>query len=164
MYAWHSKTISTDILQVAVNKQQTEDIIDAMLLTLQHQYRRIQMVKDVYNTDDMKKYTAIVYRLGVEFLYEAVRYYSIGTLHRLAYVIKRPPSIQLTIKVGEIKATIEDMRKEMDILDGIRLKAIDQRLENVAESVDDIEKNVHCRWPTVVADVILLNIISIAST
>jgi deoxyribose-phosphate aldolase len=164
MYEWHSKVISTDILQVAVNKQQTEDVIDAMLLTLQHQYRRIQMVKDVYNTDDMKKYTAIVYRLGVEFLYEAVRYYSIGTIHRLAYIIKRPPSIQLTIKVAEIEAAIEDMRKEMDILDGIKLNKVGQRLENVAESVHDIEKSVHGRWACAIVDVIVLKTVSIAST
>jgi deoxyribose-phosphate aldolase len=83
---------------------------------------------------------------------------------RLAYIIKRPPSIQLTIKVAEIEAAIEDMRKEMDILDGIKLNKVGQRLENVAESVHDIEKSVHGRWACAIVDVIVLKTVSIAST
>ncbi|ORX96838.1 hypothetical protein BCR34DRAFT_607493 [Clohesyomyces aquaticus] len=125
-------------LVVAVNKKKTEDVIEKMLVTLQQQYCRIQMIKEVYATSRMKEHTAVVYRLGIEFLYEAVRYYSVSPSRRLLYVISRPPSIDLDNKVSEIHDAIEEMRKEMEALDGIRLNNVEQELGKVAETVDTL--------------------------
>jgi hypothetical protein len=125
-----------------VNKHKTEEIINNMLLTLQHQYCRIQMVKEVYTTARMKEHIAVVYRLGIEFLYEAIRYYSTGGFHRFWRVMAQPPNIQLTDKVTEIQTAIEEIRKEMEVLDGIRLNTVENKVQEVIETTREIEQSV----------------------
>ncbi|KAJ4356774.1 uncharacterized protein N0V89_004810 [Didymosphaeria variabile] len=129
-------------LVVAVNKVKTEELIDQMMQTLHQQYCRIKMVKDVYNTDRMKQHVAVVYRLGIEFLYTAVRYYSKSTFRRWWHVVAQPPSMQLTNKISEIQAAVEEMRKEMEVLDGIRLGNIETKLEETAAQLDRTAKHV----------------------
>jgi hypothetical protein len=90
----------------------------------------------------MKEFTAIVYRLGIEFLYEAIRYYSTGPLHRLWHVATKPPSMRLTEKVTDIKTAIEEMTKEKEMLNGIRLFNVESKVEHLVESVDTLEKSV----------------------
>jgi hypothetical protein len=113
-----------------------------MLLSLQNQYCRIQMVKKVYTTDRMKELTAVVYRLGVEFLYEAVRYYSVGTFRRLWHSVAKPPSIGLTNKISEIETAVEEIRREMEVLDGIRLNDIEQKIDVLSVDVQRVEEHV----------------------
>ncbi|KAF2660353.1 hypothetical protein K491DRAFT_774836 [Lophiostoma macrostomum CBS 122681] len=129
-------------LVVAVNKRKTEQLIEDMLATLQQQYCRIQLTKGVYGTPRMKEFTAIVYRLGIEFLYEAIRYYSTGTLKRFWHVATQPPSIRLTEKVTDIKTAIEEMTQEKEMLNGIRLFDVERKVEHLVESVDTLEKSV----------------------
>jgi hypothetical protein len=128
--------------KVTVNKAKTEELIEGMVLSLQAQYRRIQMVKEVYTSSEMKKRVATVYQLGIEFLYEAVRYYSIGTFRRLWQGLTGPPSTHLALKVSEIEAAPEEIRKEMEVLDGRRLHQIVPKVDKVVENVQLIQKEV----------------------
>ena len=112
--------------ETAVNKEKTEDFIDRMLVELRQHYDRIQMLKDVYLTNKMKEYTAVLYRLGVEFLHESVRYYSMGTFRRLGYIIRKPPSIGVEKKVQEIKDAIRETEREMRALDGQKINDMKQ--------------------------------------
>jgi hypothetical protein len=109
-----------------VNKEKTEDFISKMLVELRQHYARIQMLKHVYLTDRMVEYTAVLYRLGVEFLHEAVRYYSMGTFRRLGHLVARPPSMGVEKKVKEIKDAIRETEREMRALDGRRLNDMEQ--------------------------------------
>jgi len=109
-----------------VNKEKTEDFIDKMLVELRQQYFRIQMLKDVFPTKRMKEYTAVLYRLGIEFLYETVRYYSMGTIRRLGHIVARPPSIGVEKKVKEIKDAIRETEREMRALDSRKLDEMQQ--------------------------------------
>lgn len=84
------------------------------------------MLKDVYPTERMKEYTAKLYRLGIEFLHETVRYYALGAFRRLRYIITRPPSISVELRVSDIKFAIQGLEREMRALDGVRLNAIEQ--------------------------------------
>jgi hypothetical protein len=127
--------------KVTVNKAKTEELIEGMVLSLQAQYRRIQM-KEVYTSSEMKKLVATVYQLGIEFLYEAVRYYSIGTFRRLWQGLTRPPSTHLALKVSEIEAASEEIRKEMEVLDGRRLHQIVPKVDKVVENVQLVQKEV----------------------
>jgi hypothetical protein len=129
-------------MKVAVNKAKTEELIESMLVSLQHQYCRIQMVKEVYATARMKELTAVVYRVGIEFLYEAVRYYSTGTFRRFWHGLSSPPSVYLAVKVSEIEASIEEIRKEMEVLDGIRLNKIEHDIARVGADVQLVKKDV----------------------
>jgi hypothetical protein len=74
----------------------------------------------------MKEYTAVLYRLGIEFLYETVRYYSMGTVRRLGHIIARPPSIGVEKKVKEIKDAIRETEREMRALDSLKLDEMKQ--------------------------------------
>ncbi|KAL1606274.1 hypothetical protein SLS60_003676 [Paraconiothyrium brasiliense] len=129
-------------LVVAVNKIETEERIDQMMQTLHQQYCRIKMVKDVYNTDRMREHVAVVYRLGIEFLYTAIRYYSKSTFRKWWHVVAQPPSMQLSNKISEIQAAVEEMRKEMEVLDGIRLGNIEAKLDETAAQLDRTAKHV----------------------
>lgn len=127
----------------------TEELIDDTMRTLHQEYCRIKIVNEIHPTDRMKEHTAVVYRLGVEFLHTAIRYYSVGTFRRLWYGISRPPSIELDHKTLEIRAAVEEVRKEMEILDSKRLKAIETKLDNQgmtiieqAAKIDRTEKDV----------------------
>ncbi|KAF1994267.1 hypothetical protein P154DRAFT_527175 [Amniculicola lignicola CBS 123094] len=114
-------------LVIAVNKHKTESFIENMLVELRQQYLRTQMLNDagVYSSQRMKEYTAVLYRQGVEFLYEAVRYYSIGAWRRLRYVLTKPPSVGLESKVSDIKTAIVEIEREARALDGVRLNQVE---------------------------------------
>lgn len=124
--------ISSNDLKISVNKMKTEEFIDRMLVELRQQYYRIQMLKDVYPTKRMKEYTAVLYRLGIQFLYETVRYYSMGAWRRAGYIFARPPSIGVERKVQEIKDAIRETEREMRALDGLRLN----NMERVQEEIE----------------------------
>lgn len=111
----------------------TEDVINKMLVTLQQQYCRIQMIKDVYATRRMKEHTAVVYRRGIEFLYEAVRYYSVSTTRRHLSAISRQPSLELDEKMAEIHDSIKEMHREMETFYDIQLNNVEQQLGKVKE-------------------------------
>jgi hypothetical protein len=119
-----------------VNRQKTEDVIQKMLVRLQAEYCRIEMLKEVHASSQMKKYVAEVYRLGIEFLYEAVRFYSIGSVRRFFYILAHPPSIELDNKVSEIHDAIDEMRREREALDSLRVDRVEQKLGDVEESVN----------------------------
>ncbi|KAK3213631.1 hypothetical protein GRF29_28g503323 [Pseudopithomyces chartarum] len=123
-------------LMVSVNKAKTEELIDTMMHRLQQEYYRIKIVNKVHPTDRMKEQTAVVYRLGVEFLYTAVGYYSMTTFRRLWHVVARPPSIELTEKISEIQIAVEEIRKEMEVLDSERLKEIEVKLDDQSSRID----------------------------
>ena len=97
-----------------------------MLVELRQQYYRIQMLKDVFPTKRMKEYTAVLYRLGIEFLHETVRYYSMGTVRRLGHIIARPPSMGVERKVREIKNAIQETEREMRALDSLKIDEMKQ--------------------------------------
>ncbi|KAF2681690.1 hypothetical protein K458DRAFT_456755 [Lentithecium fluviatile CBS 122367] len=90
----------------------------------------------------MKEHTAVVHRLDIEFLYTAVEYYSTSTVRRHWHALTQLRSIHLTNKVAEVQAAIEEMRKEMEIVDGIRLNKIEREICNVAGDVQDIWQNL----------------------
>jgi methyl-accepting chemotaxis protein len=113
-----------------------------MLSPLQEQYRRIQLLKTVHGTPEIKKQTATVYRLGIEFLHEAVRYYSIGTFRRICHIISKPPSIHLQAKVSEIQGAIEEIRKEIETLDAVRLEKVEQAVTELSEDVGDLRQRI----------------------
>lgn len=119
-----------------MNKAKTEELIDTMMHRLQQEYYRIKIVNKVHPTDRMKEQTAVVYRLGVEFLYTAVGYYSMTTFRRLWHVVARPPSIDLTEKISEIQIAVEEIRKEMEVLDSERLKEIEVKLDDQSSRID----------------------------
>lgn len=135
-------------VQVAVNKTQTEEILNSMMSKLQQQYCRIKIVNKVYNSERMKEHTALVYRLGIEFLYIAVRYYSMNTLQRIWYVITQPPSIRLESKISDIQSAIEEMRMEMEVLDGFRLNGMESTLGEVEKKVVGTAEDVQGTIPT----------------
>jgi hypothetical protein len=87
------------------------------------------MLEHVYSNPSMKEHFAVVYRLGVEFLREAALYYSIGTHKRLWHVLTRPPSVDIETKVSGIKGAIEEMTREMETFDRIRLKGVEVSIE-----------------------------------
>jgi transcriptional regulator with PAS, ATPase and Fis domain len=132
-----------------VNKEKTEDFIDKMLVELRQQYDRIQMLKDVFTTKRMKEYTAVLYRLGVEFLYETVRYYSMGTIRRLGHVIARPPSVGVERKVKEIKDAIRETEREMRALDSKKIDDLKQQQQKDMQTLGEVRKIVagksYCR-------------------
>ena len=109
-----------------------------MLATLQNQYYRIKLTEKIYATPRMQELTAKVYRLGVEFLYEAVRYYSRSTMRRLLHVVGQPPSLRLADTVTEIKTAIEEMTKEKEMLNGLRLARVEEKVNNVKDVVDSM--------------------------
>lgn len=113
-----------------------------MLLTLQQQYSRIQLLKEVYATARVKEHVAVVYRLGIEFTRQAALYYSIGTFRRFLYLLSRPPSVGIEVKVSEIKTAIDEMRIEMDTLDRIRLSDVEKKLGDVEVKVERVEQSV----------------------
>ncbi|KAF2868193.1 hypothetical protein BDV95DRAFT_610160 [Massariosphaeria phaeospora] len=123
-------------LVIAVNKDKTEDFVDKMLIELRQQYLRIKMLKDVYPTTQMQEYTGVLYRLGIKFLHETVRYCSMGVLRRLRYIMTWPPSIGVENKVSEIKDAIREVEREMRALDGKRLN----KIERVQSSMDHEQK------------------------
>jgi hypothetical protein len=100
------------------------------------------MVEGIYNTDRMKELTAKVYRLGIEFLYTAIHYYSMNAFRKMWHVVARPPSVQLNNKIVEIQDAIEDMRQEMRTLDAIRLEKIETDLGRTAAQVFQTAKDV----------------------
>jgi transcriptional regulator with PAS, ATPase and Fis domain len=137
-----------------VNKEKTEDFIDKMLVELRQQYDRIQMLKDVFTTKRMKEYTAVLYRLGVEFLYETVRYYSMGTIRRLGHVIARPPSVGVERKVKEIKDAIRETEREMRALDSKKIDDLKKQQQKDMQTLGEVRKIVagksYCRLLEVV--------------
>lgn len=120
-----------------------------MLRELREQYHRIRMLKDIYPTARMREYTVVLYRLGIGFLFEAVRYYSRGTFRKLQYVIARPPSIELEDKVAEIKTAIIEIEREMRALNGIRLSGV-ERVQNKMEKAQREDKETLCEVKAVV--------------
>lgn len=125
-----------------MNKTKAEELLDSMMYKLHQQYCRIKMVKNVYTSKRMKEHTAVVYRLGIEFLYTAVRYYSMSTFRRMWHVVAKPPNIHLENKVAEIQAAIEEMRMEMEMLDGIRLNGMEKTLGKVEKRAGTIAEDV----------------------
>ncbi|OAG03005.1 uncharacterized protein CC84DRAFT_1219924 [Paraphaeosphaeria sporulosa] len=125
-------------LMFAVNKAKTDELIDQMMHKLHQQYCRIKMVETIYHTDRMKEFTAQVYRLGVEFLYTATRFYSMSAIRKMWHVVAQPPSVQLTNKIAEIEDAIEGMAQEMRILDGIRIANIEMNLHQTAAQVSRV--------------------------
>lgn len=109
-----------------MNKEKTEDFINGMLVELRQQYHRLQMLKPAYATSRMREYTAVLYRLGIQFLYEVVRYYSGGAWRRVGYIFAHPPSIAVEKKVKEIKDAIRETEREMRALDGLRLSKMER--------------------------------------
>jgi hypothetical protein len=51
------------------------------------------VVEEIYNTDRMKELAATVYRLGIEFPYTAVPYYSMGAFCNMCHVVAQPTSV-----------------------------------------------------------------------
>lgn len=125
-----------------MNKEKTEDIISNMLVTLQVQYSRLQLLKDIYATVTMKEHIAVVYRLGIEFANEAALYYSIGRFRRFLYHLHQPASIALDGKVSAITKAIEEMRMEMETQDRIRLNNVERTLSDVEAKMDHVEESV----------------------
>jgi hypothetical protein len=125
-----------------VNKEKTEGIVSSMLFTLNEQYSRIQMLKEVYATTRIKEHIAEVYRLGIEFVHQATLYYSIGSFRRFLYLLSQPPSIALEGKVSEIKKAIKEMRMEMETQDRIRLNNVEKKLSDVDSKLDKVEESV----------------------
>ncbi|CAI6341093.1 unnamed protein product [Periconia digitata] len=119
-------------LVTAVNKQKTEDFIDKMLVELGQQYDRLQRVKPAYPTAEMQKYRAVLYRLGVEFLHEAARYYLMSPFRRLGHLIARPPSIGVQRIVEDIKNAIRETEREMRAIDGARLNQMERTQWQIA--------------------------------
>ncbi|PVH93367.1 hypothetical protein DM02DRAFT_676893 [Periconia macrospinosa] len=114
------------LLITAVHKQKTEDFIDKMLVELSQQYDRLQRLKPAYPTREMQKYRAVLYRLGVEFLHESVRYYLMSPLRRLGHLFARPPSVGVQRIVEDIKSAIRETEREMRAIDGGRINQIEQ--------------------------------------
>ena len=125
-----------------MNKAKTEERIDTMMHKLQQEYYRIKIVNNVHPTDRMKEQTAVLYRLSVEFLYTAVRYYSMTTFQRLWQAVARSLSIELEEKISEIQAAVEEIRIEMHLLDSQRLKEVEVRIEQQAIKIERTEKDV----------------------
>jgi hypothetical protein len=113
-----------------------------MLLTLKEQYSRIEMLKEVYATARIKEHIAEVYRLGIEFVHQAVLYYSIGTFRRFLYLLSQPSSIALEGKVFDIKKAIKGMRMEMETQDRIRLNNVEKKLDDISSKLDKVEESV----------------------
>ncbi|KAF1970957.1 hypothetical protein BU23DRAFT_648299 [Bimuria novae-zelandiae CBS 107.79] len=87
-------------LVVAVNKARTEELIDTEIHTLHQEYCRIKMVNKTHSTDRMKEHTAAVYRLGIEFLYTATRYYLMSTYRRWWHHL-------MDISLNEVNPSVE---------------------------------------------------------
>jgi len=101
-----------------------------MLFTLQQQFRRINMLEHIYSNPSIKEHVAVVYRLGVEFSREAALYYCIGTRRRFWYVLSQPSSVNIKKKkVSDITSAIEEIKREMETLDRIRLKEVEVSIE-----------------------------------
>lgn len=125
-----------------MNKEKTEDVISEMLSKLQEQYSRIRRLESVYAKADIKQHIALVYKLGIEFTNEAALYYSRGTFKRFLYLLTRPPSIALEIKVGEIEKAIKDLEDEMNTQDRIRLKSVEAKLDDVQDELTLLQDSV----------------------
>lgn len=96
-----------------------------MLVELGQQYDRLQRLKPAYPTAEMQRYTAVLYRLGVEFLHESVRYYRMSPFRRFGHLIARPPSIGVQRIVEDIKGAIRETEREMRAIDGGRIDRIE---------------------------------------
>jgi hypothetical protein len=64
-----------------------------MVHQLRQPYCRTKVVEEIYNTDRMKELAATVYRLGIEFPYTAVPYYSMGAFCNMCHVVAQPTSV-----------------------------------------------------------------------
>ena len=59
-------------------------------------------------------------------------------MRRLLHVVGQPPSLQLADTVTEIKTAIEEMSKEKEMLNGLRLARVEEKVNKVKDVVDSM--------------------------
>ena len=121
-----------------MNKQKKEERIESMLLTLQREFSRIEILQDLYPSKVIKKYIAEAYKLGIDFAREATLYYSRPTHQRVIEAITKPPNIAIDTKVSAITAAMTEIEKESRTLDSQRLRQVQQNVEEVERKVCNI--------------------------
>ncbi|KAL8791721.1 MAG: hypothetical protein Q9195_005658 [Heterodermia aff. obscurata] len=115
------------LLIVAVNKQRKEELIEATLLDMQREFSRLQILKEIHTSQNIKKYIADAYKLGIEFAMEATRYYSRPSYKRVVEAFTKPPSLRIDIKVSEITKAMIEIQKERATLDSQRIFEVQQK-------------------------------------
>jgi hypothetical protein len=87
------------VLQVAVNKQQKEDLIEDSLAKIKHNFPRLKGIRNIYPTPKMQELVAQVYQDVLSFAQMAIEYYkrpAIGEYH-FPCQCKNHSSIWLTL-------------------------------------------------------------------
>lgn len=128
--------------QVAVNKQQKEDRIDAALLTLQREFARLELLRDIHSSDTMKRAIAEAYSLCIDFAQGVTLYYSRSTWRRVLEAITKPPQLGIDTKIAAITDAMTEIKPERATLDSKRLHQIQQSVDELQQSMDEVHRNV----------------------
>jgi hypothetical protein len=113
-----------------MNKKETEQQLDDMIQTLKDEYARIGRLTAIYSSSKIQECVATVFRLGIEFLDEAIVYYSRKSSGRILHVLRRPPDLDLKAKVSAIRDAIGELVKERETLDRLRLGRVEDKLDS----------------------------------
>ncbi|KAH0548582.1 hypothetical protein GP486_007874 [Trichoglossum hirsutum] len=127
---------------VAVNKKRMEDSIDATLLTMQAQFSRLRVIEEIHSSTEMKRYIANVYKLGIEFLREAIFYYSRPTYQRVWEALSKPPQLGVDQKIAAITRGMTEIDNERCILDSKRLYEMQGKLQQVQGEIKEVNARV----------------------
>lgn len=128
-----------------MNKQQKEDHIDSALLTLQREYARLELLRDVHSSDTMKRAIADAYSSCIEFAEEVTLYYSRPTYLRVLEAFTKPPRLGIDKKIAAITEAMTEVRTERATLDSKRLHQVQQSMGEVQRNVNEINGAVEGR-------------------
>ncbi|KAF9870784.1 hypothetical protein CkaCkLH20_11683 [Colletotrichum karsti] len=142
-YGGAGYTALSVLLAVAVNTKRKDDLVSEALNNLKREYSRMVLLSEIYHTPMMSMYITTVFKLGIEFMQEAISHYSRPTWRRLWDAVVRPPFL-LNRKVSEISAAMIQIEKERDTLltksvHVLHIK-MDHMTENVAQLQGDLDQ------------------------